>query len=153
MRRAGTEEAAKAETVANRLGWSQYLCILKTGMICSLLSKVDLLVPLSPDLCWCEHATGSAHVAKGSLTSTVSTTTRDTRNTGDGTSCHCIVRSCPLPITVPFNCSDCTHQYPRTQRMSGDQPSRSRHMAVSCSWPCQCGRSYYHHQHLNSPWC
>jgi len=51
----------------------------------ALLSEVDLLVPLSPDLGRGEHATGTALVTKGGLTSTVSTTTRDTRNTCDGT--------------------------------------------------------------------
>jgi hypothetical protein len=50
---------------------------------CVLLAKVDLLVPLAPDLGGCEHATGTAHVTEGGLTGTVSTTTRDTRNTGD----------------------------------------------------------------------
>lgn len=51
----------------------------------SLLALVDLDVPLSPDLGRGEHATGSAHVTEGSLTSTVSTTTRDTRDTGNST--------------------------------------------------------------------
>jgi hypothetical protein len=51
----------------------------------ALLVQVDLLVPLPPDLGRSEHATGAAHVTESSLTSTVSTTTRDTRNTGDGT--------------------------------------------------------------------
>lgn len=50
-----------------------------------LLAKVDLAVPLSPDLGRSEHATRAALVTEGSLTSTVSTTTRDTRNTGDST--------------------------------------------------------------------
>ena len=49
----------------------------------TLLAKVDLLVPLAPDLGWCEHATGTAHVTKGGLTSTVSSTTGDTWNTGN----------------------------------------------------------------------
>jgi len=32
-----------------------------------------------------------------------------------------------------------TNRYPRTQRKSDDRPSRSRRMAVSCSWPFRCG--------------
>ena len=50
---------------------------------CVLLAKVDLLVPLAPDLGGSEHATGTAHVTEGGLTGTVSTTTRDTGDTGD----------------------------------------------------------------------
>jgi len=53
----------------------------------ALLAQVDLLVPLAPDLGGCEHATGTAHVTEGGLTSAVSTTTRDTRNTGDSATC------------------------------------------------------------------
>lgn len=49
----------------------------------SLLALVDLDVPLAPDLGRGEHATGTAHVTESSLASAVSTTTRDTRNTGD----------------------------------------------------------------------
>jgi hypothetical protein len=44
-------------------------------------------VPLAPDLGGSEHATGTALVTEGSLTGTVSTTTRDTGNTGDSTAC------------------------------------------------------------------
>jgi hypothetical protein len=59
------------------------------GISCpnSLLTLVDLDVPLSPDLGRGEHATGTAHVTEGSLTSTVGTTTRDTGNTRDSTTC------------------------------------------------------------------
>lgn len=49
----------------------------------SLLALVNLDVPLAPDLGRGEHATGTAHVTEGGLTGTVSTTTRDTGNTGD----------------------------------------------------------------------
>lgn len=57
------------------------------GMSCpnSLLTLVDLDVPLSPNLGRGEHSTGTAHVTKGSLTGTVRTTTRDTGNTRDST--------------------------------------------------------------------
>jgi hypothetical protein len=48
-----------------------------------LLALVHLDVPLAPDLGGSEHATGTAHVTEGGLTSTVSTTTGDTGNTGD----------------------------------------------------------------------
>lgn len=51
----------------------------------SLLALVGLHVPLAPDLGRGKHATGSAHVTESSLTSTVCTTTGDTRNTGNGT--------------------------------------------------------------------
>lgn len=40
---------------------------------------------------WCEHATGPAHVTKCSLTSTVGTTTRDTRDTCHSTTCSFIL--------------------------------------------------------------
>lgn len=56
----------------------------------SLLALVDLDVPLAPDLGGSEHATRSAHVTKSSLTSTVSTATRDTRNTGDSATCEVV---------------------------------------------------------------
>ena len=38
-----------------------------------LLSQVDLLMPLSPDLGRRKHTTRATHVSKGSLTGTVST--------------------------------------------------------------------------------
>jgi hypothetical protein len=49
----------------------------------ALLSQVDLDVPLAPDLGGSEHTTGTALITKGSLTSTVGSATRDTRNTCD----------------------------------------------------------------------
>lgn len=115
---------------------------------CSLLANVDLLVPLPPDLGRGEHATGTAHVTEGSLTGTVGSTTRDTRDTGDGATCdeHKSDFGCPIfcdsislasPAKRIFE--DSTHQFPRTQQRSGDQPSRSQRMAVSCSWPYRCG--------------
>lgn len=51
----------------------------------SLLALVDLDVPLAPDFGRSKHTARSTHVTKGSLTGTVSTTTRDTRNTSDST--------------------------------------------------------------------
>jgi len=48
----------------------------------ALLVLVDLLVPLAPDLGGSEHATGTAHVTEGGLTSAVSSTTGDTGDTG-----------------------------------------------------------------------
>ena len=45
-------------------------------------------MPLAPDLGRGEHATGSAHVTEGSLTSTVSSASRDTRNTGNSATCE-----------------------------------------------------------------
>lgn len=50
-----------------------------------LLSKVDLLMPLPPDLCGSKHAARATLVTEGGLTGAVSTTSRDTGNTGDGT--------------------------------------------------------------------
>jgi hypothetical protein len=49
-----------------------------------LLPDVDLAVPSPPDLDRSEHATLPAHVSKGSLTTTMGSTTTNTRNTGDG---------------------------------------------------------------------
>ena len=51
----------------------------------TLLVQVDLLVPLAPDLGRSEHATRAALVTEGSLTGTVSTTTRHTGDTSDST--------------------------------------------------------------------
>lgn len=51
----------------------------------SLLALVDLDVPAAPDLGGSEHAAGTAHVTKGGLTGTVSTTTGDTGDTGNST--------------------------------------------------------------------
>ena len=48
-----------------------------------LLTQVDLLVPLSPDLGWREHTTRAAHVSERSLSSTVCTPSGDTGNTGN----------------------------------------------------------------------
>jgi hypothetical protein len=50
----------------------------------TLLVRVDLSVPTSPDLGGGEHATFTAHVTESTLTSAGGTTTRNTRNTGDG---------------------------------------------------------------------
>jgi hypothetical protein len=46
---------------------------------------VDLYVPLTPDLGRGEHTTGTTLVTESCLTSTVGTTTRDTRDTGNST--------------------------------------------------------------------
>lgn len=62
----------------------------------TLLSQVDLLVPLAPDLGRGEHATGSAHVTEGSLTSTVSSASRDTRNTGNSATCEVFQSAFPF---------------------------------------------------------
>ena len=51
----------------------------------TLLAKVDLLLPLAPDLGGSEHATRAALVTEGGLTGTVSTTTGDTGDTGNST--------------------------------------------------------------------
>jgi len=51
----------------------------------SLLVDIDLSVPSSPGAGGGEHSSTSAHVTEGSLSGTVCSTTRDTGNTGDGT--------------------------------------------------------------------
>jgi hypothetical protein len=33
------------------------------------------------------------------------------------------------------------HQFPKTQQMFDDQPSRSRRTVDACSWPVRCERS------------
>jgi hypothetical protein len=53
-----------------------------------LLALVYLDVPLAPGLGRSEHATATAHVTESSLAGTVSTTTGDTGNTGNGTTCN-----------------------------------------------------------------
>ena len=62
------------------------------------------MVPLSPDLCWGEHTTRSAHVTESSLSSTVGSSSRDTGNTGNSTTC----RNNNLAI-VPRGLYICTH--------------------------------------------
>merc|ERR1711962_674106 len=52
----------------------------------SPLFLVNGTVPSAPGFSWGEHASTSAHVTKGSLTGSVSTTTTHTRNTGNSTS-------------------------------------------------------------------
>lgn len=71
----------------------------------SLLALVDLDVPLAPDLGGSEHATRSAHVTESSLTSTVSTATRDTRNTGDSATCEDIAKSAGEKFSSPKHCA------------------------------------------------
>lgn len=51
----------------------------------SLLVVVDLDVPLSPDLGRSKETTATAHVTESSLARSVSTTTTDTGNSGNGT--------------------------------------------------------------------
>ena len=59
------------ETSGNIISMSSY----SMQNLSSPLVLVDLLVPLSPDLSWCEHTTRSAHVAESCLTSTVCSAT------------------------------------------------------------------------------
>jgi len=53
----------------------------------SLLVDVDLAVPAAPDLGRGKHASTTAHVAEGSLSGAVSSSTGHTRDTGDGATC------------------------------------------------------------------
>jgi hypothetical protein len=71
----------------------------------SPLTNGDLLVPLAPDLGWGEHATRTAHVTESSLTSTVSSTTGDTWNTGDGTTCKISASIPTLVFSSPLQSS------------------------------------------------
>jgi hypothetical protein len=80
-----SQSGGGSETTANSL--VHHIQLRRFQRMFIPLANVDLLVPLAPDLGRGEHATGTALVTEGSLTSTVSTTTRDTRNTGDSTTC------------------------------------------------------------------
>jgi len=51
----------------------------------SALVDVDLSVPSSPDLSGGKHTSTTAHVTEGSLAGSVGTTSRNTRNTSNGT--------------------------------------------------------------------
>ena len=107
----------------------------------SLLTLVDLDVPLAPGLGRGEHATGTAHVTEGSLTSAVGTTTGDTGDTGDSTTCEKKEKKTfvnqPAPGALLVFLS--TNRYPTTRQRSGDRPSRSQRRAGACSWRFQCG--------------
>lgn len=81
----GSNGGSSGETPDEQLGSRTSIIELE---LCSLLAKVDLLVPFPPDLGRCEHATRAAHVAVGGLTGAVRSTTRDTRDTGDSATCH-----------------------------------------------------------------
>jgi hypothetical protein len=63
---------------------------------------VDLLVPFPPHLGRGEHTTGTALVTEGSLTSAVSTTTRDTGDTGNSATFFSISYPC-LPIVAKLS--------------------------------------------------
>lgn len=84
--------------------------------MCSLLALVDLDVPLAPDLGRGEHATGTAHVTEGGLTGTVSTTTRDTRDTGDGTTFSAVSNLLSKifcqPLEVAVSCTEVKRGFP-----------------------------------------
>jgi hypothetical protein len=53
----------------------------------SLFIEVDFDVPFAPGLGGSETTTATAHVAKGSLAGTMSSSTADTRDTSDSSSC------------------------------------------------------------------
>ena len=52
-----------------------------------LLIEINLLVPFTPYLGRSKHAAGTTLITKSCLTSAMCTRTRDTRDTGNGTSC------------------------------------------------------------------
>jgi hypothetical protein len=62
-------------------------------------------MPLAPNLGGSEHATFSAHVAKGSLTGAMGTATRDTRYTSNSAACSQILLGCAFNVCVWF----CAH--------------------------------------------
>jgi hypothetical protein len=106
-------------------------------------------MPLAPNLCGSEHTTFSAHVAEGSLTGAMGTTTRDTRDTGHGTTCTTkSIRFAPGGnISLDGLCA---YQFPKIRQKSVHQPSRSRRTLVFCSWPCRCAHFGRHHcQNIN----
>lgn len=91
-------------------------------------------MPLPPYLRRREHTTRATHVAKGGLTGTMCSSTRDTRNTGNGTTCV-DVNIGPWPPQQFVAESAVTNQFPRTQLRSDVRLSRSQRTAVSCSLP------------------
>lgn len=67
----------------------------------SLLLKIDLSVPPSPNLNWSKHSTLTTHVTKSSLTTSVSTTSwnsRDTSNSSTSTPRLCTVAHTSIDI-------------------------------------------------------
>lgn len=91
-----SESPATCVSIRRKIGVCVRLSII-------LLTQVNLLMPLSPDLGWREHTTRAALVTKGSLTGSVSTTTRDTRNTGDSATWF----GCQICLLFLFSISSC----------------------------------------------
>lgn len=129
-----------AEAVAKRLDKLLVAATVVRVVADVLLAQVDLLMPFSPDFGGCEHATRSTLVTERGLTGSVCTTTRDTGNTSDSTTCV-VVRNPSVSFFFATMLVQ-THLCPRTRLKSVHLPSHSRHMVVSCSWPFQCGRFY-----------
>lgn len=118
-------------------------------VFCLLLSKVDLLVPFPPDLSRGEHATGTTLVTERSLTGAVSSSSGDTRNTGHSATWNTTYQLSHTVLSLLESCLIVyTYQYPRTRQKSVHQPSRSRHMAVSCFWQHRSEPSCNSHQSL-----
>ena len=98
-------------------------------------------MPFAPDFGRGEHAAGTTLVAKSCLTGTVGSSTGHTRDTGDGaTYLDDLISNLMLPVGV-WSHED-AYRYPTIRPTFGVQLSRSLHMAVSCSLPCQYGHSY-----------
>ena len=106
-----------ADAVAKRLAVISMVEVMSDQTF-SLLAKVDLLVPFSPYFRGCEHATRSTLIAKGCLTSTMCTATRDTRNTCDSSTCK--DSQFPPPFIVHFCAS---YQFPKIRLRSALQLS------------------------------
>ena len=93
------------------------------------------MVPLSPDLGGCEHTTRSAHITESSLSSTVSSSSRDTGNTGNSATCVVVELAFVLDPSLlrrPYfqsNCAD-SHSF-----QSSYLPLKVKQMCVLTSTP------------------
>ena len=98
-------------------------------MIIPLLVDIDLAMPPSPGLCGGKHATTTAHVSKGSLSCSVSSTSWHTWDTWHCTSCSprlcttlhtCLKLDCIwLPLVLGQICVHLSHHH----KWMPDQPS------------------------------
>jgi hypothetical protein len=73
-------ELAHFVTTCLNESWESRSSESRSGSITALVF-IDAAVPSAPYLGWGEHATLAAHVTEGTLTGSVGTTTRDTRDT------------------------------------------------------------------------
>ena len=102
-----------------------------------LLPEVDFLMPLPPDFRRGEHAARSTHITEGSLTGTMCSSTRNTRDTSNSTTWKIAKVNLTSSVPVWYLKADLAHQCPMIQQRSDDQLSRSQRMVVSCFLPFQ----------------